>query len=119
MFNFEKLEVWQDAIEFADVIYSASQSFPDDERFGLTSQIRRAAVSISANLAEGSGRESNKDFCRFVAIAYGSLLEVVSHLRVAQRQRMLTDEVHAQVYDQAETLAKRISKLRSRLTQDS
>jgi four helix bundle protein len=119
MFNFEKLEVWQEAISFADAIYSASRSFPDDERFGLTSQIRRAAVSISANLAEGSGRESNKEFCRFVAIAYGSLLEVVSHLRVAQRQRMLTDEVHAQAYNQAETLAKRISKLRAHLIKET
>jgi hypothetical protein len=66
MFGFEKLEVWQRSIEFADAVYSATRSFPADERFGLTNQMRRAAVSISSNIAEGSARISRKDFARFI-----------------------------------------------------
>ena len=78
MFNFEKLEVWNEAIAFADTIYTLTKSFPEDERFGLTNQMRRAAVSISSNIAEGSSRLSRPDFARFIEIATGSLLEVVS-----------------------------------------
>jgi four helix bundle protein len=78
MFNFEKLDVWNEAIAFADLIHSITRQFPDDERFGLTTQMRRAAVSISSNLAEGSSRVSRADFARFVEIATGSLFEVVS-----------------------------------------
>lgn len=71
MFNFERLEVWQKAIEFADRVYSATRRFPSDERFGLTNQMRRAAVSISCNISEGSTRNSGKDFARFIEIAMG------------------------------------------------
>ena len=70
MFGFEKLDVWQKAIEFADNIYGLTANFPSDERFGLTSQLRRAAVSISSNVAEGSSRSSKVDFARLVEIAY-------------------------------------------------
>jgi 23S rRNA-intervening sequence protein len=75
MFRFERLVVWHKAIEFADHVYSATKGFPVDERFGLTSQLRRAAVSISSNIAAGSGRPSDKEFARFLEIAYGSVME--------------------------------------------
>ena len=75
MFNFEKLDVWQEAIQFADLVYELSGDFPADERFGLTNQMRRAAVSISSNIAEGSSRMSRTDFARFVEIETGSLFE--------------------------------------------
>src|ERR1043166_6277322 len=78
MFNFEKLDVWQEAINFADLVYELTGAFPSDERFGITNQMRRAAVSISSNIAEGSSRVSRTDFARFVEIATGSLFEVVS-----------------------------------------
>ena len=82
-FRFEKLDVWRKAITFARAIYDATNSFPAAERFGLRSQIRRAAVSISANIAEGSGRQTKKDFANFLSIAYGSTMEVVSELELA------------------------------------
>ncbi len=66
MFGFEKLEVWQLAIQYCNQIYSVTRNFPSEERFGLTNQLRRAGVSIAANIAEGSGRGSRKDFSRFI-----------------------------------------------------
>jgi four helix bundle protein len=86
MFNFEKLEAWQHTIEIADSVYELTRPFPADERFGLTNQMRRAAVSISSNLAEGSSRSSRTDFARFVEISAGSLFEVISQAFVAKRQ---------------------------------
>ena len=91
MFNFEKLEVWQEAIGFADLVYQLTQKFPDAERYGLTSQMRRAAVSISSNLAEGSSRSSRTDFSRFVEIATGSLFETISQVMIAKRQGFLSE----------------------------
>lgn len=85
MFTFEKLETWHKAIDFADMVYSVTKSFPGDERFGLTSQMRRAAVSISSNIAEGSSRFSKTDFARFLEIATGSVFEVVSQSFLARR----------------------------------
>ncbi len=69
-FRFYDLDVWRKAIDDANNIYDVTARFPDDERFGLTSQLRRASVSISSNIAEGSGRSTNRDFARFVEIAY-------------------------------------------------
>src|SRR3989454_12547003 len=92
MFNFEKLDVWQKAIDFADLVYNLTRGFPADERFGLTNQMRRAAVSVSSNLAEGSSRSSRSDFSRFVEIGTGSLFEVLSQSFIGRRQGFLTEE---------------------------
>lgn len=112
MFNFEKLEVWQRAIDFADLIYTDTRSFPSDERFGLTNQMRRAAVSISSNLAEGSSRHSKTDFARFVEISTGSLFEVVSQGFIAKRQGFLNDEQFLNLYQAAEEQSRMQSGLR-------
>src|SRR5215207_3430172 len=77
-FRFEKLTVWQSSRRLAGEIYSVTKAFPKDELFGLTSQIRRAAVSVTANIAEGSGRNSDVDFAHFLELAYGSAMEVAS-----------------------------------------
>lgn len=115
MFNFEKLEVWQKSIDFADLIYSLTRSFPQEERFGLTNQMRRAAVSISSNVAEGSARVSRADFARFVEIATGSLFEVVSQATVGQRQGFLSAEQFRRIYAAAEEQGKMLSGLRRSL----
>ena len=65
----EKLDVWKESIEMATAVYEATKTFPPDERFGLVSQIRRAGVSIPANIAEGAARQSDKEFCQFLSIA--------------------------------------------------
>ena len=115
MFKFEKLDVWQKAIEFADVIYSVTRSFPADERFGLTDQMRRGAVSVSSNIAEGSSRTSDNDFARFVEIGTGSLFEVVSQATVAKRQRFLSEANFVAIYSMAEDQGRMLSGLRRTL----
>ncbi|MDX1967579.1 MAG: four helix bundle protein [Planctomycetaceae bacterium] len=119
MFNFEKLDVWQEAIAFSDLIYQLTSRFPADERFGLVNQLRRAVVSIAANIAEGSSRSSLKEFLRFVEVAYGSLIETVSHCAIARRQGFLQDEEYKLVYAQAEKLGRMLSGLRQSLRRDS
>ncbi len=115
MFNFEKLETWQKAIEFADSVYRMTRSFPSDERFGLTNQMRRAAVSISSNIAEGTSRSSPVDYARFVEIAAGSVFEVVSQAYISQRQGFLDDESFTTLYAGAEELSRMLSGLRAYL----
>ena len=116
MFNFEKLDVWQKAIVFADSIYSSTRSFPAEERFGLTNQMRRAAVSISSNIAEGSSRMSETDFGRFIEIGTGSLFEVVSQSFIAQKQSILADSGFRLIYRDAEELSRMLSGLRRSLS---
>ena len=111
MFGFEKLDVWQKSVEYADLIYRITQAFPPEERFGLTSQLRRAAVSIASNIAEGTSRSSRADFRRFIELAYGSLMESVSELHVAKRQRFLSDKAFEGTYNSAEILARMLSGL--------
>ena len=115
MFNFERLEVWHKAIEFADTVYSLTRSFPSDERFGLTNQMRRAAVSISSNIAEGSSRNSRRDFARFVEIATGSLFEVISQSWIARNQGLLPPEDFKVLYSAAEEQSRMLSGLRRAL----
>ena len=115
MFNFEKLDVWNEAIAFADLIYSVSKCFSDDERFRLTTQMRRAAVSISSNLAESSSRVSGADFARFVEIATGSLFEIVSQTTIGKRQGVVSESDYAAVYSAAEKQSKMLSGLRKSL----
>ena len=115
MFNFEKLEVWHKALDFADLVYSNTRSFPSDERFGLTNQMRRAAVSVSSNIAEGSSRSSKTDFGRFVEIATGSVFEVVSQAFIAQRQGFLNREQFTKLYRAAEEQSRMQSGLRKSL----
>jgi four helix bundle protein len=83
LYSFEKLDVWKEARGFVNGIYKITQKFPYHERFGLTSQIRRAATSIMANIAEGASRRSKKDFARFVQYSFGSLTELLSHFYVS------------------------------------
>lgn len=88
----ERLEVWQTAVNFVVTIYKETDGFPKEERFGLTSQIRRAAVSIAANIAEGAGRDSPREFGHFLSNAQGSASELATELLIAHRLSFLTAE---------------------------
>lgn len=82
--SYKNLKVWQDAMKLARMVYASTQKFPKEEMFGMTSQLRRASVSISSNIAEGSSRKSRKDYIRFIDIAIGSCNEVESLLALSQ-----------------------------------
>jgi four helix bundle protein len=81
--SYEDLDVWQEAMALVEVAYGVSSSFPSDERFGLTSQLRRAVVSVPSNIAEGHARASTRDFLRFPSISMGSLAETRTQLLIA------------------------------------
>jgi four helix bundle protein len=115
MFGFEKLEVWQKSIELMDCVYAFTRQFPTDERFGLTSQMRRSSVSVAANIAEGSGRGSNPDFARFIEISYSSLMELVTETTVANRQGFLPNSNYNETYERSEQIARMLSGLRASL----
>jgi|SRR3989338_844272 len=84
MHNYEKLMVWQKGMELTLLVYTLTGTFPASEQFGLTSQMKRAAVSIPSNIAEGSRRNTKRDFCHFLDIALGSASELDTQLRLAQ-----------------------------------
>jgi four helix bundle protein len=115
VFNFEKLDVWHKAIDFADQVYAVTRSFPDNERFGLTNQMRRAALSISSNIAEGSSRSSKSDFARFIQIATGSVFEVISQATIAEQQGFLSEAAFIKLYTAAEEQSKMLSGLKKSL----
>lgn len=88
----KNLEVWRKSFELACNIYKLTQLFPEEEKFGLVSQMRRAAVSIPSNIAEGCGRGTNKETLRFVDIACGSLAELETHLMLANRLEFINSD---------------------------
>lgn len=93
MNNLKELKIWQKAIDLSVEVYKITSHFPSDERFGLTSQARRAAVSISSNIAEGAGRTSTKEFNYFLGIANGSSFELQTQLVIASRLSFIGIEV--------------------------
>lgn len=110
-FRFEKIEVWQMARRFNRAIYGVTRNFPDEEKFGLTAQIRRSSVSISSNIAEGSGRNSDTDFSHFLEIAYGSLMEAISQLFLALDESFVTEDTFDRLTADGDLLASKIVAL--------
>jgi len=104
--NHEDLEVWQRAMDLVVAIYQITHTFPQREVYGLTSQIRRAAVSIPSNIAEGHGRTSTKEYLNHLSIAKGSLMEVQTQLEIARRLAIMTPEVHQETRALTETVAR-------------
>ncbi len=110
-FRFEKLEVWQEARVIKRAIYRLTRKFPNSEMFARTSQIRRAAISVSSNIAEGSGRNSDKDFAHFLEQAYGSLMEAASICYLALDERYVSESDLDPLFNDIEKTAKRIASL--------
>jgi len=112
-FNFEKLKTWQKAREWVKVIYLVTKGFPKEEQFGLTIQLRRAAVSIASNLAEGNSRQSGKDKANFSSMAYSSLMEALNQCILASDLGFIDLENLNRLRRSGNELAKMISGLRN------
>ncbi len=113
--SYEHLKIWNNAVELATQVYAVTKRFPKDELFGMTSQLRRAVISVSANIAEGSGRPSKKEFCRFVDISLGSLNEVESLLKVALRLGYVNDDENNKLQEVIRDLGRQLGAFRKYL----
>ncbi len=109
--SYRDLRVWAEGMRLAEVCYRATKDFPRDEMYGMTSQIRRAAASVPANVAEGYGRENSGEFVQFLRIAQGSLKELETHLILASRVDSTTAEETDRVLRQCETVRKMFRSL--------
>ncbi|RLD17146.1 MAG: four helix bundle protein [Caldiserica bacterium] len=115
MFGFERLNLWKKSMSFVEEIYKISKSFPKEETFGVKMQIRRASISIVLNIAEGSGRKSKKEFSHFLTMAYGSLCEVISLLKICLTQKYISNKVYIKLYEKGEEIAKMLSGTKSKI----
>ena len=115
MRNYEDLLVWQKAYVLTLAIYKVTRCFPNEERFGLTSQIRRSCASIGANLAEGCGRRSDGELTRFVHIAMGSGAELSYHLRLARDLELLSGASSEHLRSELNEVMRMLSALSQRL----
>ena len=109
--SYRDLEVWRRSIDLAEAIYRASSAWPADERFGLSSQIRRAAVSVPANVAEGAARRGTGEFLQFLGVAKGSLAELETHLILAERLEYLAVQENEKLLALAAEIGRMLSGL--------
>ena len=115
MFRFESLDIWKLSLDYADKLYDVAYLFPSEERFALSDQLRRAAVSISNNIAEGSGSATNKNFSSFLDISIKSSLETVNILFLARKRDYITEKERQFLYNDAEILIKKIRAFKNKL----
>lgn len=115
MHNFEKLVFWQKSISFAKKIYLISQNISSDERFGLISQMKRAAISIPTNIAEGSGRNSNREFNHFLSISLGSAFELQTQIILAKELKLLNVETANELLEDLSAIQKMIYSFKNNL----
>jgi four helix bundle protein len=111
-FGFEKLLVWKKAVAFARTIYATTKTFPRDEVFGLVSQLKRASVSVAANIAEGASRSSGKDRARFAEMAFGSLNEIATLLYIASGEEFIQQQQFNECRAEIRELGRMLSGLR-------
>jgi len=114
-FRFESLEIWREAIQFSNSIYKITRKFPREELFGLVSQLNRAVISISANIAEGSASATKKEFMMFLSFSIRSGVEVISELFIAKERKYLSEEEFNELYQKGELLIKRITAFKNNL----
>ena len=113
--DLKDLVAWQVSMDLAAAVYSATKSYPDDEKFGLRMQLRRAAVSVASNIAEGHGRSGRKEFARFVLIARGSLKEAETQLLLSSRLGYLSESKADELLELSSRVNRLLTGLRKRL----
>jgi len=109
--NYRDLIVWQKAMGLVTEIYHHTKSFPEEERYGLTSQLRRSSVSLPSNMAEGYGRNSTQDYIRFLRIANGSLFELQTQLEIARNLDFLTEKSFSVLFEMSREIERMLSSL--------
>lgn len=114
--NYRDLQVWQESMALVDATYAATRNWPREEMFGLTAQVRRAAVSVPCNIAEGQGRRSQKEFVHHLSIAHGSLREVETLVMIALRQKYIDHPGHDDLLTRAGLVGRLLNGLMNSLT---
>lgn len=109
--SYRDLIVWQKSMDFAELVYTCSQRFPMEERYGLTSQFRRSAVSIPSNISEGYGRRSKGDYIRFLNIALGSKNECLTQCELAYRVKFINESDFINLMERGEEISKMLTSL--------
>ncbi|PSB04931.1 four helix bundle protein [Merismopedia glauca] len=109
--SYRDLRVWQEAVNLAEICYRLTRNFPKDELYGMVAQIRRASVSISANIAEGYGRRTRGEYIQFLYMGQGSLKELETHLIICQRVQLASPENITPILTQCESVGKLLSAL--------
>ena len=111
-FSFEKLNVWIDSKELIKRIYMITKDFPNEEKFGLTSQLRKASVSVASNLAEGTSRITNKDKAHFTTISFSSLMEVLNQIIIAKELDFIKENDYQTLRTEIEKISNKLNALR-------
>lgn len=112
VYSFEKLEVWKESKKLTKIIYQITSSYPENEKFGLTSQLRRASISVCSNLAEGSARITPKDKAHFSTMAYSSLIEVLNQIIISYELDFISESDYLNFRNLIESLSNKINSLR-------
>lgn len=110
-YSFEKLEVWHDSRELMKLVYKITKGFPDDEKFGITNQMRRSVISVSSNIVEGSYRTSGKDKSNFMTIAYSSLMELLNQTIASLDLQYINEDQYNELRIQIEKISNKLSAL--------
>lgn len=111
-YSFEKLEVWKESIELVKSIYKITNTFPSEEKFGLINQLRRAPVSISSNLSEGTSRNTNKDKAHFTTMSFSSAMEVLNQLIISKELNLISENDYILVRNKLEKITNMLNALR-------
>jgi four helix bundle protein len=114
--GFEKLIVWQKSVDFSVYIYQITDLFPEKEKFGLTSQLQRASISVASNIAEGSAKGSKKEFVRFLLISLGSCAEIKTQIAIANKIGYLNNENYKNIYGKIDEIGFLLVKLKNSLS---
>ncbi|MCF6132339.1 four helix bundle protein [Flavobacterium wongokense] len=112
-FSFEKLDVWMETKEFSKAIYEITSHFPDTEKFSLSSQLRRASISIASNIAEGSARKSYKDKAHFTSLAFSSAVEVLNQLIISFELHFISEVDYLKLREILESITNKLNSLRN------
>ncbi len=112
-YSFEKLDVWKEATLLAITIYKTTETYPDNEKFGLISQMRRCSISIASNLAEGVSRLTTKDKAHFMTLSYSSAIELLNQLIISKELNFINQENYNTTRKQIESITNKINSLRN------